>query len=107
MDVDERWYRWRGATLTLYLRVQPGAKAEQADRVHGGRVKVKTSAPPVDGRANQALARWLAREFGVARRDIELIRGAASRDKDVAIANPDVLPAWFTAFGGARPSCGC
>lgn len=107
MDVDGSWYRWRGATLILYLRVQPGAKVEQAETVHDGRIKVKTTAPPVDGRANKALARWLAREFGVARREIELIRGAAARDKDVAVTNPGVLPSWFTGFGGARPSCGC
>lgn len=106
MDVSGGWFRWHGSTLILSLRVQPGAKAEQADAVHGGRLKVRTTAPPLDGRANRALAHWLAREFGVRRRDIELIRGAASRDKDIAITNPDVLPAWFTGRGGARPSCG-
>jgi uncharacterized protein (TIGR00251 family) len=107
VDVNDCWYRWRGATLILHLRVQPGAKTEQVDSLRGGRIKVKTTAPPVDGRANQALARWLAREFGVTQREIELIRGAASRDKDVAIPDPNVLPAWFTGFGGVRPSCGC
>ncbi len=54
---------------------------------------MKTSAPSVDGRANQALTRWLAREFREVRGDIELIRGAAARDKEVAINDPDVLPA--------------
>tara|TARA_R110002096_G_scaffold17266_17_gene59828 strand:- start:7509 stop:7832 length:324 start_codon:yes stop_codon:yes gene_type:complete len=106
VDVNHDWYRWQGTTLVLRLRVHPGAKAEQAESIHGGRIKVKTTAPPVDGRANVALARWLAREFAVPRRDIELIRGATSRNKDVAITNPDVLPAWFTGFGGGRPSCG-
>lgn len=55
------------------------------DGERDGRLLVRTSAAPVDGRANEAVCRILAQHFGVRARDVEVISGAKSRDKRVRI----------------------
>jgi uncharacterized protein len=50
-----------------------------------GVLRVRVSAPPVEGAANQALVRLLADELGVARRDVRLVAGAAGRQKLIMV----------------------
>src|SRR5262245_15674378 len=92
------WYRWDGADLVLRVKVQPRATHEGIDRVHGGALKVRISATPVDGRANAALCRLLAREFAVPAARVALLRGASGAEKQLRIAAPLTLPAWFAAM---------
>ena len=82
------WHRRSadGATLTLFLHVQPGAKRTGAAGLHGDALKVRLAAPPVDGRANEALIAWLAEVFGVPARQVRLLRGEKSREKVVEIS---------------------
>ena len=58
-----------------------------------GVLRVRVTAPPVEGAANQALIRFLADELGVARRDVRLVAGAAGRQKLVVVdgVGPDEL----------------
>ena len=72
-----------GADVWLQIHVQPGAKNTAWAGEYGERVKVRLSAPPIDGRANVALAAWLAKEFGFAPRDVSVIKGETSRGKTV------------------------
>ena len=60
-----------------------------------GVLKVRVMAPAVDGAANTALIRLLSEELGVARRDIRIVAGAASRQKLVVIdgGDPDLIVA--------------
>jgi uncharacterized protein (TIGR00251 family) len=67
------------------VRVQPRASRSAIDGVHGDALRVRLSAPPVDGAANDALVELLARELGVARRDVRVIAGAASRSKVIEV----------------------
>ena len=67
--------------LKLELRLQPGAKREAFAGMYGSRIKLAVQSPPVDGRANAAAGKFLARFFGVAAGSVELLSGAASRDK--------------------------
>jgi uncharacterized protein (TIGR00251 family) len=67
------------------IHVQPGAKRSEVAGMHGERIKIRLAAPPVDGKANQALIEFLAGAFGVARRDVSILSGMKSRDKRVAI----------------------
>jgi uncharacterized protein (TIGR00251 family) len=53
--------------------------------LQGGAVKVRLTAPPVDGEANDALVRFLAKQLGVARSAVTLVRGHASRRKILCI----------------------
>ncbi len=75
MTDPPRWYRWSGKQLILNLRVVPRNKQDGIAGVHGDCLRVRIAAPPVDGRANQRLVEFLAREFGVARREVILLAG--------------------------------
>ena len=55
-------------------------------------LKVRITAPPVDGKANEHLIKFIAKQFGVARRNVKLISGETGRNKRIAIAYPKVLP---------------
>jgi uncharacterized protein (TIGR00251 family) len=86
------WHRWDGTDLLLEVRVQPRASRD-AFVLEDGRLRVRTTAPPVEGAANEHLCRWLAREFGVAPSRVHLVRGAASREKSFRITAPVRVPA--------------
>lgn len=94
------WRSEDGATLTLRLHVQPGAKRTEFAGIHGdgaeARAKLRLAAPPVDGKANAALVAFLADAFGVPGRAVTLVRGEASRQKTVRIDAPRARPdlAW-------------
>jgi len=63
----------------------PGARSTEATGAHGDALRVRLAAPPVDGKANAELMRWAAGVFGVARSRVELVRGANSRVKRLAV----------------------
>lgn len=86
------WYRWDGDTLIIHLHVQPRASQDQVAGLHGGALKVCLTAPPVGGKANAHLIRYLARLFGVKPSRIRLLRGDTARRKTLAIASPAVPP---------------
>ncbi len=89
------WYRQDKDELILLLHVQPNARSDEVTGLHDGRVRLRTSAPPVDGKANKHLRRYLAGEFGVRQNAVSLLSGESSRQKRVAIRSPQTLPAWF------------
>ena len=86
------WYRWTGADLLLDLRVQPRASRDAFGEPLGDRLKLRLTAPPVDGKANAQLTRFLAGVFGVPKSRVHLESGAASRNKRVRIQAPERLP---------------
>lgn len=86
------WYRRNGETLTLTLHVQPGAKRSEIVGLHGGALKIKLSAPPIEGRANGALLKFIAGLFAVPLRNTELKQGGQSRHKVVAVTGSQVDP---------------
>lgn len=71
--------------VTLAVRVQPGAKKTAIVGVYGegdaAQLKIAVQAPPVEGRANDALVEFLAGHFGVPRARVQLISGQLSRSK--------------------------
>ena len=75
----------RGASIRVRVHVQPRASRSEVVGVHGAALKVRLSAPPVDGAANDALVELLAGLLGVARRDVSIVHGATSREKVVEI----------------------
>lgn len=71
--------------LQLSVYVQPGAKTTSCAGIHGDALKIRLHAPPVDGKANQALITWLAKTLGCPQSNIALIRGQTSRRKTLSI----------------------
>jgi uncharacterized protein (TIGR00251 family) len=69
----------------LAIRVQPRAKRTEVAGERGGAVVIRVSAPPVDGRANEAVTRLIAERLNVPRSAVEIVRGHGSRDKQVRV----------------------
>jgi len=71
--------------VTLAVRVQPGAKKTAIIGVYGEgpavQLKLQVHAPPIEGRANDALIKFLAETFDVPPRNVELVSGKLSRNK--------------------------
>ena len=70
----------------LSLRVQPRASSNAIVGLHGQCIRVRLTAPPVDGAANQALLFFLADRLGVAAAAVDLVGGHGARDKVVEVA---------------------
>ena len=87
------WYQWKGSALILDVRVQPGASRNEISGAAGGRLKIRLTAPPVDGKANRYLLNYLANLCGVSKHQVKLIAGFNSRNKRLAIEQPKTLPA--------------
>jgi uncharacterized protein (TIGR00251 family) len=68
------------------IRLTPRARAERIDGIAGGALKVSVTAPPAENQANEALLRFLSREWRVPRRALTIAAGAKSRNKIVHVA---------------------
>jgi uncharacterized protein (TIGR00251 family) len=97
-------------SLTLQIQAQPGAKSTAVVGVHGdgsqARLKIALAAPPVDGKANAVLRAFLADAFGVAQREVTLLRGESGRKKVVRIEAPTLRPDhdWDQPDFGIKPA---
>lgn len=69
----------------LRLRVAPRAKRTVVQGPHGDALKIRLAAPPVDGKANEALIAFLAERLDTPRQGIQLAHGAGGRDKQIAV----------------------
>jgi len=72
--------------ITFAVKVVPRAARDRLVGVEGGVLKVRLTAPPVEGAANRALVKLLAKALGVARSRVEIVGGARSRNKRVRVA---------------------
>jgi uncharacterized protein len=86
------WYRLHAEGITLSLHVQPGAKRSEIVGLHGDALKIKLAAPPVEGRANEALLKFVAELFDVPLRNVGLKQGEQSRRKVVVIVGSSLNP---------------
>ena len=86
------WYRWDGGDLLLSLKLQPRASRDSFVEPGGDHLRVRITAPPVDGQANAHLTAWLASKFGVARSAVTIEAGQTSPLKRVRVSSPKRLP---------------
>ena len=89
------WYSREGETITLVLHVQPGAKRSEIAGLHGEALKIRLAAPAIEGRANEALLRFIAECFEVPQRNVGLRQGAQSRHKRVEVRGSTVAPEYL------------
>lgn len=75
--------------VVIDILVRPRASRARIGPVHGDRIKVAVTAPPVDGAANEAVIELLAKALGRPRRDVEIASGAGSRQKSVRVHGMD------------------
>ena len=72
--------------VSFSVRVQPRASRTAISGVMGDALKVAVAAPPVEGKANEALIRFFAELFEVPRSAVEIVSGEAARNKVVRVA---------------------
>jgi uncharacterized protein (TIGR00251 family) len=77
--------------ITFDVRVVARASKSGVAGEHGGALRVRVAAPPVEGAANEELVRTLAKAFGVPARAVEIVSGLSSKNKRVRVR--DASPA--------------
>lgn len=84
--------KWQDGDLLLKCRLQPKASVDEFVGLLAEALKIRISAPPIEGRANAQLIKFLAKAFGVAKRDVEVLSGGLGRSKRVRIQLPTKIP---------------
>jgi uncharacterized protein (TIGR00251 family) len=85
-------YQWDNQDLLLAVHVQPRSSKTEIMGVYGERLKIKITAPPVDGKANKELVTFLSKIFAVPKSHISLLNGETSREKRFKIQTPRKFP---------------
>lgn len=85
-------WQWSGNDLVLTIRVQPRASRNELAGIQDEALKVRLTAPPIDGKANAALLKFLGKAFGVPPSSIILESGETGRNKRLRIPAPRTLP---------------
>lgn len=83
---------WEGETLVLNVLGQPSAGKDAIGKVKGHQLSISVTEAPVRGRATDHMVRFLARQFGVAVKDIEVVFGRFNVNKQLRIHSPQRLP---------------
>lgn len=78
-------FRANATGTSIAIRVQPRASRNEIAGLHGAELRVRITAPPVDGAANAALLQFLASALGLSRAHITLLAGEGSRSKVVSV----------------------
>lgn len=86
------FFAWDGDVLVLNVLGTPGAKHDAIGKVKGNQLKISVTAAPRAGRATDHMVRFLAKEFGVANSDIEVVFGRMNVNKQLRIKAPKQLP---------------
>ena len=95
--VPGSWYTLDGHSIIVSIHAQPGARLNKGSAaiqgLYGDALKIRVIAPPVDGRANHELIRFLAKTFHVSQCDVCWLSGETSRQKRFRIIGSAIDPA--------------
>ena len=95
------WFRIAtDGRITLTLHIQPGAKKTEFAGLHGDALKIRLAAPPVDGKANEALIKFIAETLRLPKSAVNLKSGQTSRRKVLEVCGADVLSVAAWAVDG-------
>lgn len=86
------FYEWSDGNLLLRVKVQPKASRSEFCELLGDRLKIRVSAAPSDGKANQQLIQFLAKQFRVSKSQVSLLSGESAREKRFMITAPRQIP---------------
>ena len=88
----------KSGDVLIDVHVVVNAALTQVDGIHDQALRIRLHAPPVDGKANQALLRWVADQLGIARSQLELVRGHTAKRKQLRVQAGAVNSANWTAL---------
>lgn len=83
---------WDGDVLVLNILGTPGAKKDAIGKPKGNQLKISVTAAPVAGKATDHMVRFLAEEFDVTVKDIEVVFGRMNVNKQLRIYLPKIIP---------------
>lgn len=86
------YYQWEKDTLVLDCSIQAKAREDRIVGPVGEHLKIRITAPPVDGKANKHLIRYLAKQFKVRQSAVTIKSGHGSRQKRICIEGPVLIP---------------
>ncbi len=72
--------------VLILIHLQPRSSRSELAGVHGDRLKIRLTAPPVDSKANEALCDFLAERLGVSKSAVRMVKGEKSRKKDILVS---------------------
>jgi hypothetical protein len=87
------FYYWEGDVLVLNILGTPSAKQDKIGKPKGNQLKISVTAEPINGRATDHMVRYLAKQFDVNVKDIEVVFGQMNVNKQLRIKSPKKLPA--------------
>ena len=91
----------KGGQLILTVRVVPRASKDEIGEVMGDALKVRIQAPPVEGKANAYLIKFLAKQWKIPKSSFEILSGETGRNKRLRISNPtDEIRKQLLSIGG-------
>ena len=90
------FYKWKEKDLILYVQIQPKSSKDEVVGIMGENLKIKITAPPIDGKANAHLCSLIAKWFDVPKSHVSILKGETSKIKTLLIKQPQQLPDWIT-----------
>lgn len=85
LNIKDIPYKKGKGGIIIQVKVEPRSSKKEVAGVHGEALKVKLTAPPVEGKANKQLIEVLADHFNIKKRDVEVLRGETGRVKTVLL----------------------
>ncbi len=92
MNSNTSFYYWEGDTLVLNVLGTPSAKQDKIGKPKGNQLKISVTAAPINGKATDHMVRFLAKQFDVNVKDIEVVFGQMNINKQLRIKSPKKLP---------------
>jgi hypothetical protein len=93
------WVSQKGVSVVLSCRVQPNSSREGIGEIKNNALIIRLNSPAVEGKANDALIRFLSKRLGIAKSRISIIQGERNRNKLVSIegVRPEEIAGLLTA----------
>jgi uncharacterized protein len=87
------WIKSKDENILISVKIQPGASKDLITGIREGFLLIKLCSPPVDGRANDSLIRFVAGRLNVSRSSIQIIHGIKNRKKLLEVASVSIADA--------------
>ncbi len=84
------WFEDKGESIILNIRAIPRSAVDSIQGLHGDALKVRIQAPPVEGKANAYLIKFLSKQWKIPRANIQILSGETGRNKRLLISSPTV-----------------